>query len=96
LERKKEQIGKILQLNKDDPSVLHLERSLNSYLQISASTFDLSQIEEEVLQQILATLYDYPRLKECEGIVKYVKECVRVAWGLVNQVNDSLFRVIIQ
>ena len=42
---------------------------------------------QEVCSQIWATLYDYPCLKSCDGIIKYVKECVRVAWGLVNQVN---------
>ena len=44
-------------------------------------------ILQEVLSQIWATLYDYPCLKNCDGIVKYVKECIRVAWGLVNQVR---------
>ena len=42
---------------------------------------------QEVCSQIWATLYDYPCLKTCDGIIKYVKECVRVAWGLVNQVT---------
>ena len=44
---------------------------------------------QEVCSQIWATLYDYPCLKSCDGIVRYVKECVRVAWGLVNQVSRS-------
>ena len=37
-------------------------------------------------QQIWATLYDYPSLKNCEGLLQYVKDCVRLAWGLSNQV----------
>ena len=44
---------------------------------------------QEVCSQIWATLYDYPCLKSCDGIIKYVNECVRVAWGLVNQVRSS-------
>ena len=44
---------------------------------------------QEVCSQIWATLYDYPCLKSCDGIIKYVKECVRVAWGLVNQVSNT-------
>ena len=42
---------------------------------------------QEVCSQIWATLYDYPCLKTTDGIIRYVKECVRVAWGLVNQVS---------
>lgn len=36
-------------------------------------------------QQIWATLYDYPALKSCEGLLQYIKDCVRLAWGLSNQ-----------
>ena len=42
---------------------------------------------QEVCTQIWATLYDYPRLKSCDGLIKYIKECVRTAWGLTNQVK---------
>ena len=42
--------------------------------------------------QIWATLYDYPSLKACDGLIRYVKECVRTAWGLINQVNTLWFR----
>ena len=49
---------------------------------------------QEVCSQIWATLYDYPCLKSCDGIVRYVKECVRVAWGLVNQVSQSADRSV--
>ena len=40
--------------------------------------------------QIWATLYDYPGLKSCDGLIKYIKECVRTAWGLTNQVKLCL------
>ena len=42
---------------------------------------------QEVCSQIWATLYDYPGLKSCDGLIKYIKECVRTAWGLTNQVS---------
>ena len=42
---------------------------------------------QEVCTQIWATLYDYPGLKSCDGLIKYIKECVRTAWGLTNQVK---------
>lgn len=42
-------------------------------------------MQQEVCQQIWATLYDYPSLKSCEGLLQYIKECVRLAWGLCNQ-----------
>ena len=42
---------------------------------------------QEVCTQIWATLYDYPGLKSCDGLIKYIKECVRTAWGLNTQVE---------
>ncbi len=35
--------------------------------------------------QILATLYDYPCLKTCDGLIIYVRDCVRLAWSLCTQ-----------
>lgn len=69
-----------------EPAVKDLEEAVVAYLRRATETFDLSKNVEEVCSQIWATLYDYPCLKSCDGIIKYVKECVRVAWGLVNQV----------
>jgi len=69
-----------------EPAVKDLEEAVTAYLRRATETFDLSKNVEEVCSQIWATLYDYPCLKTCDGIIKYVKECVRVAWGLVNQV----------
>ena len=37
--------------------------------------------------QLCSTLYDYPCLKSCKGLQKYIESCVRVSWGLVNQVR---------
>lgn len=42
---------------------------------------------QEVCSQIWATLYDYPSLKSCTGLLQYVRDSVRLAWALVNQVS---------
>jgi hypothetical protein len=48
---------------------------------------EFSVYMQDVCCQIWATLYDYPCLKSCPGLVQYVKDAVRLAWGLVNQVS---------
>lgn len=68
-----------------DPVVAELERSVAVYLRKTVDKFDLTKSVEEVCCQIWATLYDYPCLKSCPGLVQYVKDAVRLAWGLVNQ-----------
>lgn len=45
---------------------------------------------QDVCSQIWATLYDYPCLQSCEGLVKYIKNSVRLAWSLVNQVSSTV------
>ncbi|KAF2359302.1 Mitochondria-eating protein C-terminal domain [Trinorchestia longiramus] len=62
-----------------------LEAAMATVITANVDTHDLTQNVEDVCQQIWATLYDYPSLKKCEGLLRYVKECVRIAWGLVNQ-----------
>lgn len=47
--------------------------------------FPLSK--QEVSTQLWATLYDYPCLKNCTGLLQYIKDSVRLAWALSNQVN---------
>ncbi len=42
---------------------------------------------QDVCNQIWATLYDYPCLRSCDPLVKYIKDSVRLAWALVNQVS---------
>jgi len=70
----------------DPKAASDLEDAISLYLRRATENFDLSKNVEEVCSQIWATLYDYPCLKSCDAIIKYIKECVRVAWGLVNQV----------
>lgn len=42
-------------------------------------------IFQEVCTQIWATLYDYPCLKSCDGLIVYVRDCVKLAWALTTQ-----------
>ena len=50
---------------------------------------------QEVTAQIWATLYDYPCLKDCPGLRIYIDRCVRVSWGLVNQVRFQFLKITI-
>jgi len=68
-----------------DPAARELESAITAYLRRATETFDLSKNVEEVCSQIWATLYDYPGLKSCDGLIRYIKECVRTAWALTNQ-----------
>ncbi|EEC01665.1 hypothetical protein IscW_ISCW001706, partial [Ixodes scapularis] len=47
--------------------------------------FALAGRAQEVCAQIWATLYDYPCLKGCQGLARYVRDCVRLAWALTVQ-----------
>lgn len=99
IQSKREHVRRILQLPPPppndqssseavDPAAKDLEQAISIYLRRATENFDLSKNVEEVCSQIWATLYDYPCLKTSDGIIRYVKECVRVAWGLVNQVPN--------
>ena len=70
-------------------------RSTISQTQYLYFVYNVLLLLQEVCSQIWATLYDYPGLKTCDGLIKYIKECVRTAWGLTNQVRQkSLFITI--
>ncbi|XP_013783676.1 uncharacterized protein LOC106467845 isoform X2 [Limulus polyphemus] len=62
-----------------------LDASIDSYLRCTVDMFDININVEDVCSQIWATLYDYPSLKTCEGLLLYIRDCVRLAWGLTNQ-----------
>lgn len=68
-----------------DAAAIELENAVASYLRYTTQVFDLGKSVEEVCSQIWATLYDYPCLKECAGLIQYVKDAVRLAWCLINQ-----------
>nr|CAD7396099.1 unnamed protein product [Timema poppensis] len=67
------------------PVEAELERQVELYLRRTVEMFDLTKCGDEVCSQIWATLYDYPCLKDCPGLVQYVRNAVRLSWGLVNQ-----------
>ena len=101
LSKIRDQVGKLLQLPAPPPSnetagrnscraavgpaCSEVEAALSKYMRRAADSFDLAKTEEEVAVQLWATLYDYPCLKSCKGLQKYIESCVRVSWGLVNQ-----------
>lgn len=65
--------------------VKDLENSVHSYLRSRMDKFDLTDCIQEVSNRIWTTLYDFPCLKDCEVFLKYVKQCVQLAWCLINQ-----------
>ncbi|KAK6621932.1 hypothetical protein RUM44_001739 [Polyplax serrata] len=69
----------------NDPSILEFEKNVSLFLRRTIDKFDLTKCVNDVCNQIWATLYDYPCLKTCAGLNQYVKDSVRLAWGLVNQ-----------
>ncbi|KAI9564615.1 hypothetical protein GHT06_008356 [Daphnia sinensis] len=72
-------------LRKERNPGYEVEQAVAYYLRESVATFDLTKNTEDVCNQIWATLYDYPCLRSCEPLVKYIKDSVRLAWSLVNQ-----------
>ncbi|XP_060071572.1 uncharacterized protein LOC132551450 [Ylistrum balloti] len=76
--------------NAQAPLQQQMDRQIGRYLTATADRFDLSDVVKEVCTQIYATLYDYPCLKECDGLKDYITSSVRVAWGLAVQ-NPSYF-----
>jgi len=41
--------------------------------------------DQEVCERVWETLYDYPSLRTCTGLLHYIDECVRLAWALTLQ-----------
>ncbi|XP_055929766.1 uncharacterized protein LOC129960380 [Argiope bruennichi] len=84
----KDQIYSILQVRdarENSIAFKELETGIANYLRKTAESFNLSKNVSEVCSQIQATLYDYPCLKNCSGLLNYSKDCVRLAWFLTNQ-----------
>ncbi|CAL4085968.1 unnamed protein product [Meganyctiphanes norvegica] len=71
--------------NSYDNNSQALEQAISVFVTANIQKHDLTKNVDEVCQQIYATLYDYPALKSCEGLLQYIKDCVRLAWGLSNQ-----------
>jgi len=77
-------IKQILQLTNDKNSIV-LEETIEKYLRSTIQKYDVEKIAFEVENQLWATLYDYPALKSCNELLKYINSACRTAWGLVNQ-----------
>jgi len=90
----KHQVSSVLQvppnsaIDPEDPATAHVrdfQASLDSYLRKCTDTFNLERNCEEVLNQICSTLFDYPMIRNCSELVKYINNCVKTAWGLSTQ-----------
>lgn len=68
-----------------DPVAKEMETNIELYLRKTADRYDVSQNISEVCAQVYSTLYDYPSLKNCEGLKTYIQECVKLMWKLVVQ-----------
>ncbi|KAK3762317.1 hypothetical protein RRG08_006061 [Elysia crispata] len=75
-----------------DPHVIpdmvsaQMEDHISKYLTHTVDRHDVEPLVNEVCQNIYATLYDYPGLQTCDGLVEYARTAVRLAWGLSVQV----------
>ncbi|ODN02489.1 Mitochondria-eating protein [Orchesella cincta] len=61
-----------------------LVQALSEYLHHSQQKVDQSRCVEVVANQLWTTLYDYPCLKNCQPLLKYIRTSVNLAWGLSN------------
>lgn len=85
----RQRIRQILQLSNDKTSTI-LEETIEKYLRSSIQKYDVTKIAFEVENQLWTTLYDYPGLKSCQELLKYINASCRTAWGLVNQTPGYL------
>lgn len=62
-----------------------LEEAVAYYLRKTVDKHDSSKLCKEVCERVWTTLYDYPLLKECRGLLCYIEDCVRIAWAMTVQ-----------
>ncbi|CAF4428374.1 unnamed protein product, partial [Adineta steineri] len=77
-------VKQILQLSNDKSSIT-LEETIEKYLRSTIQKYDIGKVAFEVENQLWATLYDYPALRSCNELLKYITSACRTAWGLANQ-----------
>lgn len=65
--------------------VQELEDTVSIYLRKTVEKHSVTKSYEEVCERVWETLYDYPSLRTCAGLLHYVDECVRLAWALTLQ-----------
>ncbi|ESO95156.1 hypothetical protein LOTGIDRAFT_189026 [Lottia gigantea] len=89
LETTKSKLRELLNIPNDvtesDKLSLDIQKHLDHYLQQTFDRFELDSHVKNVCEQIYETLFDYPCLKQCEGLVQFVEECLQISLGLVAQ-----------
>jgi len=59
---------------------------LTSYFQSTTQSFKVDPIVNDVQDQLIQLLPEFPSLSKLPGIATYTTECCRVAWSMVNQI----------
>lgn len=59
-----------------------LEEAVAFYLRKTIEKHDISKTYKDVCDRVWITLYDYPMLKECTGLLRYIDDSVRIAWAM--------------
>lgn len=54
------------------------------HIRLSSTIYCLT-LQQEVSAQVWQTLYDYPSLKKCPGLLNFISETVQLAWALTVQ-----------
>ena len=57
-----------------------VEDSVADWLRKTSMAFDLTACLEEVEEQLHATLFDFPSLKECSPLRDFIQSAIRVSW----------------
>ena len=57
-----------------------VEDAVADWLRKTAMVFDLMTCLEEVEEQLHATLFDFPSLKQCAPLRDFIKSALRVSW----------------
>jgi hypothetical protein len=83
----KSKIRQLLHIPHNSASHLvnELEDHISVFLRKTVDKHNLHNNFQEVCERIWATLYDYPTLQTCASLLRYIDECVRLAWALTLQ-----------
>ena len=57
-----------------------VEDAMANWLRKTAMAFDLASCLEEVEEQLHATLFDFPSLRNCAPLRDFIKTAIRVSW----------------
>lgn len=62
------------------PSVANIEECIIRQLATSGARSGVEEVAEQVINQLVRTLYDLPCLKECKEMKRYATMCAGLAW----------------